>query len=142
MDKKTGPGGVGVIGGKGFYIVLFLCAAVLGVSAWVLLTDAGTNVEEIEAAQHTVDTTGAFVTTVPQSAKDEPVLVESGGIKPVMAELEEPDETPAPAPEPEPEPEAEPVFNGEVTGYVWPVRGGIEVPYSVETLLYDATMAD
>ena len=46
MDKKTSPGGVGAIGGKGFYIVLLLCAAVIGVSAWILLTDAGTNVEE------------------------------------------------------------------------------------------------
>ena len=27
--------------GKGFYIVLFLCVTVIGVSAWSLLTDSG-----------------------------------------------------------------------------------------------------
>ena len=29
-----------------------------------------------------------------------------------------------------------------VMSYVWPVQGQIETPYAVETLLYDATMAD
>ena len=32
--------------GKGFYIVLFLCVAVIGVSAWAMLTGKGTDVED------------------------------------------------------------------------------------------------
>ena len=134
MDKKTSPGSPGAIGGKGFYIVLFLCAAVLGVSAWVLLTDAGTNVEEAESAQSTVDISGAFVTMLPQAT--EPVIIESDAALEVMAQADEPEETD------EAEPTAQPVFSEAVTTYVWPVRGEIERPYSIETLLYDSTMAD
>ena len=37
---------------------------------------------------------------------------------------------------------AEPTYTETVTTYVWPVQGGVEVPYAMETLLYDATMAD
>ena len=142
MDKKTGPGGVGAMGGKGFYIVLFLCAAVIGVSAWILISDVGTNVEEMEAAQNTVDISGAYVTMVPRSAAEAPVIIETDKAEPVMAE-EEPEPEIEPKQEPDPEPiEVKPVFNETVTSYVWPVRGEIEVPYSMETLLYDATMAD
>ena len=135
MDKKKGPDVVGAIGGKGFYIVLFLCAAVLGVSAWVLLTDAGTNVEELEAEQRTVDISEATVTMLPRTATT-PAIIDADEAQPVMAQADEPDT------EQEPEPTAQPVFSETVTDYVWSVRGEIDRPYSMETLLYDSTMAD
>ena len=34
--------------GKGFYIVLFLCVAVIGVSAWSMLTGKGANIAGTE----------------------------------------------------------------------------------------------
>ncbi len=37
---------------------------------------------------------------------------------------------------------AAPTFSETVTTYVWPIQGGVEVPYAMETLRYDATMAD
>ena len=134
MDKKTSPGGVGAMGGKGFYIVLLLCASVIGVSAWILLSGVGTNVEDLEAAQRTVDISEAYVTMIPQGAKDEPVIIETEPAVEAMAEADEP--------APTAQPEEKPVFSETVSNYVWPVRGAVEVPYAMETLHYDATMAD
>ena len=52
--------------GKGFYIVLFLCAAVIGVSAWTLVagTDVETRINDIEAAGIVV-TPGAAASAAP-----------------------------------------------------------------------------
>ena len=35
-SKSSGKGLEGFLMGKGFYIVLFLCAAVIGLSAWMM----------------------------------------------------------------------------------------------------------
>ena len=137
MEKNKSSGAKsGAMEGKGFYIVLFLCAAVIGISAWVLLSDAGTNVEE--TAEHVVDVSDAVVTMLP--GRSSARLEEREEIAPVIA-IAEPEEEEIEENAPEPE-EAQPVFSETVTSYVWPVRGDIEVPYAVETLLYDATMAD
>lgn len=127
MENKTGSGGkTGAMGGKGFYIVLFLCAAVIGVSSWILLSGAGTNVED--EAESVMSVTEVVVTSVPAPTPEakEP------------ADAEEPtrsaEQTAAY--------ELEEVFSEAVVSYVWPVQGGVEVPYAVETLLYDSTMAD
>lgn len=104
--------------GRDFYIVLALCAAVLGTSGWIAIKGAGTDVE-------TQETADAYVREY--SSADEPVAepVESEAL-PVMAEGE-----PVQAEE-----AAKPV------SYIPPVEGGVQRPYSVETLLYDATMHD
>lgn len=133
MDKKKGLGGTaGAMAGKGFYIVLFLCAAAIGASAWIL--SAGTNVEESEAVLQTVDISDAVVTMLPAGTpmedKDDAVAA--------MAEQD------AAAPEAEAADgdEAEEVVSDEERTFVWPVQGSVEVPYAVEALRYDATMAD
>lgn len=130
MDKKTNPG---ALGSKGFIAVIVLCGAVLGASAWLLLSDSAQSEEA--TAERAVDISEAVVTMIPQNAAPTPVIIETEPeAEPVMAQEDISEE--------EPEPAAQPVFSEAVTGYVWPVRGEIEVPYSVETLLYDATMAD
>ncbi len=132
MEKKKGPRfKTGAMGGKGFYIVLCLCAAVIGVSSWILLTDVGTNVETAEEAM--IDISDAIVTTLPAGTP---------------METEDPvEETEAIEPEPLVEEtsvyeETQTVFSETVTSYVWPVQGDIVMPYAVQTLLYDSTMAD
>ena len=130
MENKSGSGArAGAMGGKGFYIVLFLCAAVIGVSAWILLAGVGTNVED--AAEVRVDVSDAIVTTIPAGTP---------------METEETVETMAEEPVEETEEiveyELQEVFSEAVVSYVWPVQGSIDVPYAVETLLYDSTMAD
>lgn len=105
--------------GKDFYIVLALCAAVLASSGYIAIKGAGTDVE-------TQETADAYVRDY--SSADEPVSepVESG-VLPVMAEAE-----------------SEPVVAEEdkPVSYIPPVEGGVQRPYSLETLLYDATMHD
>lgn len=129
MENKTGSGGKAwAMGGKGFYIVLFLCAAVIGVSSWILLSGAGTNVEDDAEAVMSVSevvVTSVPVTT-PEPAQDETAKAE----EPTQNTLESSDN------------ELEAVFSEAVVSYVWPVQGGVEMPYAVETLLYDSTMAD
>lgn len=120
----------GAMGGKGFYIVLCLCAAVIGVSSWILIADAGTNVETAEEAM--IDISDAIVTTLPAGTP---------------METEEPEEEtaaeePAPVEETALTEETQTVFAETVTSYVWPVQGDIVMPYAVQTLLYDSTMAD
>ena len=146
MENKHGSGArAGSLGGKGFYIVLFLCAAVIGVSAWIMLTDARTNVEQ-DTADEIVDVSGAYVTMLPAagSRQDEEV--------PATTEQQPAAPTAEPAPSAAPEtteqtdarqePETQAVFSEGTVAYVWPVKGAVERPYSVQTLLYDSTMAD
>jgi murein DD-endopeptidase MepM/ murein hydrolase activator NlpD len=124
------------LGGKSFYLVLVLCAAVIGVSAWILLSDAGT--DSMEAAETMVDIPDVVVTMVPAgTAMEEEEEAPELDLETLLEETEETDETQ------EAEEEVlQEVFSETVTSYVWPVRGDVETPYSVQTLLYDATMAD
>ena len=146
MENRHGSGAkAGSLEGKGFYIVLFLCAAVIGISAWILLTEAGTNVEDITAEEPVVDVSGAFVTMIPADQSIQPEEDTAA-----MAEGEVEEDEPASNLEEDDvvvqtqveEPQAQAVFSETVTSYVWPVQGTVQRPYSIQTLLYDSTMAD
>ena len=113
--------------GKGFYIVLFLCAAVIGVSAWMMAAGNKTmeNAEKAEVSNFD----NKRVETVILPPEKESVKPEKEA---VAAEEEE-----APVP----------VWNEEqteelVNAYVWPVRGELERWHDVENLSYDVTMRD
>jgi len=117
--------------GKGFYIVLFLCAAVIGVSTWVLMT--GTDVDDKISD---VRSAGVVVT---------PGIVESTA-EPQKDASPAPQNTPAPTPVILPESNnVSPVWNETSAGeelFIWPVSGETITPYSVDSLLYDRTMED
>ena len=117
-DKKPEKRSVRFIEGKGFYIALVLCAAVIGVSAWSLLS--GTKTMDSEHDQNTV----LEVTPAPTI--------------PVPA-------TPVPTPEMTPEPEIPAEDAAETAAqdkYVWPVDGAVLRPYAMTALTYDETMSD
>ena len=122
--------------GKGFYIVLFLCAAVIGVSAWILMSDPGTDVElPITAYDDPLPEETLYMEIQePDVQMEAPVVVHP------VDESETPVSTVIPVEEPvqawAPEPEAAPGL------FVWPVQGEIEVPYTMTSLRYDRTMAD
>ena len=131
--------------GKGFYIVLFLCAAVIGVSAWSLLNGKGT-VEKDDVGDVSLAVTPTrppVVSTMPAPTPT-PESEETG--------WEVPEDAVEVIADPEPEPPEvaaeEPVeqeLPQEVTGpaaYSWPVVGSVDAGYSVETLVYDRTMGD
>lgn len=135
MDSKDNQNGFSArlerfLSGRGYYVVLAVCAVVIGVSVWSLLQKP---VQEPEASA---------VQTV---------------VAPVPAEL--PDATPEPVlstPEPTPEPvSVEQASAEEVTvtlegaeetaaqeAFVLPVQGAVQRPYSVTALAYDETMRD
>ena len=122
--------------GKGFYIVLFLCVAVIGVSTYVLFAGNGADVED---GSLSIPENDIYV-----SESDE-------------QELAEPPETyEQELKEPEPEQSLEEITQTEETGvwsdeqaeisagapFVWPVQGEITVPYSVTALIYNQKMGD
>ena len=111
-DKKPEKKSVRFIEGKGFYIALVLCAAVIGVSAWSLLS--GTKTMDDGRDQNAV----LEVTPAPTI--------------PIPA-------TPAPTPEMTPEPEI-PAEDAAATAaqdkYVWPVDGAVLRPYAMTVLAY------
>lgn len=130
MDKKKKPFGARLeafLAGKGFYIVLVLCAAVIGVSAWSMLSGG--------------------VQEVSRTEPDDAVQVD--GLQPVQRT--EPTEPAAPAqveiPE-EPLPVSEkleettPAAVEAKEYYIWPVAGPVDAPYSMDALAYSATMRD
>ena len=59
-SKSSGNGLEGFLTGKGFYIVLFLCAAVIGLSAWMMAAGNETMEEltnsDVSMNSHRVET--------------------------------------------------------------------------------------
>ena len=118
----------GFMTGKGFYIVLFLCAAVIGISAWMMaagngameeLTPTGTTFEE-----RRVET--IIITPAPRTERVETIALPSVTVE----EAEEP---------------VQPVWNeeeSESVSFVWPVEGELERLHDVQALHYDVTLRD
>ena len=126
--------------GKGFYIVLFLCAAVIGVSAWMMaagnraMSNDHTAVSEIGRTESIV---------IPASVPDAVPVTDYEALLPTLTEpveeeiietaesVEETVETMAVEAEPESDP-----------GFLWPVSGDIGRAYHINQLRYDATLGD
>lgn len=136
MSEKKNSGGMleAFFAGKGFYIVLFLCVAVIGISAWIMLAGTGTDVEQIANAEDAADV------RLPQETEAVVVSEEPPSEDTGRAEPEEPVMESAEAPVTEVWHEIEPQSPADY--FIWPVAGEIEVPYSVTALLYDRTMRD
>ena len=141
MDKKKsfGQSLEAFFAGKGFYIVLFLCVAVIGASAWVMLTENGADVENTEIGM-------SLENELPEPTAPPETVAPVQTPAPVAApEQEKAQEVLAPAPEPAEEavpvaaPEKPEIVN---SFFVWPVNGEIESPYSMAALIYSRTMHD
>jgi murein DD-endopeptidase MepM/ murein hydrolase activator NlpD len=117
--------------GKGFYIVLALCVALLGVSAYFLLTgNDGTDVD-----QQTMNESYTEYEDDPETALTIPMDDEGdGGAAEPVDEPESEDET-----EVWNEQEAETAVSAAM---IWPVEGEIDIPYSMETLVYNERLGD
>lgn len=121
--------------GKGFYIVLILCVAVIGASSMVLI-NGGEEQTDVDIP--------ADIAVIANNDAAEPVQQEP------VQELQPDQVTEAPAAAPADEPSvteedpAQPTDEQTVASdfYIWPVAGEIEIPYSVDALVYNRTMAD
>ncbi len=133
----------GFFTGKGFYIVLFLCAAVIGVSAWMMATGNETMSEDPTKSNsaslndrrvETVIVPAQSVTPVPASPEPAAPEVDTEGLAETLGET--PDSEAVAALEEEPAVEAAAPI------YVWPVVGEVERIHSSDTLRYDETLRD
>ena len=162
-EKKTFTQKIGdFLAGKGFYVVLLICTAVIGVSAWILLS-AG-NLKD------TTTTDGKDLASVSQAA-DEAMASANSDIADALASddaeagAKAPEQTTQPSPSPSPSvaPSAQPsatpkaddtkkdtsagtedteeVMAKELV-FVWPVIGDIAVMYAADELIYNETLGD
>lgn len=150
MDKKKsfGQSLEAFFAGKGFYIVLFLCVAVIGVSAWTMLAgDMGdpadiSDMDSLSALEEPVGTEA----TEPPLTLSETELPEPEEAAPVAnIEPEEPVQQSAPTPVTEsPAPSSAAAAAPETipTYFVRPVAGEVENGYSMTALQYNRTMQD
>lgn len=132
-NKKDGLSRLGdFLAGKGFYIVLFLCVAAIGISGYFLLTDS------LQPTQTVAKPTQVVVTPTPTAA--------APTVTPTPTPTPTPTATPAPTPVATPTPSVTPtpapVPTPAALVFTWPVKGEVLSPHSVETLAYDETMGD
>ena len=124
----------GFFTGKGFYIVLFLCAAVIGVSAWMLAAGNATMEAELNSVNDELFNRVETVIIPPaQEESVEVMQVESENI--VIETAEEAPEAVEVMAEPVEEVMAEPE-------YLWPVSGEVDRRHDANRLFYDETMGD
>lgn len=121
--------------GKGFYIVLFLCVATIGISGYYLVQSVVHDTSTITQAG------GSAAVTIPDQNVTRPMVP----VKPQVKERPTPKPTaPEPAqeqkddPEPVKQPEKETMSNV----FTWPAKGEVLRDYSVETLSFDPTLGD
>ncbi len=158
-EKKSFTRRIGdFIAGKGFYVVLLVCTAVIGISAWILLS-AG-NLKDTSEAENIagVSQAGDEAMASPDSgiadalASDEAEAraeIPEESLKPSATPSASPSAKPSAAPKEDTQKketaadseESEEAMAKEL-GFVWPVMGDIAVMYAVDELIYDETMGD
>ena len=122
--------------GKGFYIVLFLCAAIIGGSAWMMAAGERTMAEDIADMNRQSLENHRVETVILPPAQEEI----QQAMAPETRVTREEDEGVAPA-------QSSETWNGEPAAepgpsYVWPVSGQIDRRHDNKVLTYDATMRD
>ena len=132
----------GFLGGKGFYIALMLCVSIIAVSAWMLVNgDTDDETEAVDSVEVTPYVNRQVIEWTTPKPSQKPVEV----IAPVTPEV-----TPTAVPAEEPvqeiyvpvEDDVQPVVDLSKLSYVWPVVGDVELPYSMDALVYNSTMED
>lgn len=148
--------------GKGFYLVVLLCVAVVGFSGWYLATQVGQSADDtVDAvtASGAIDATDAEVSGdmpgdevgAPVSGRTEIKVPTVTSPAPSQSpEVTEP--TPATEPTPSTEPEEDkPAQTQNAAGgmttpvplvYTWPVKGTVLTAHSADELVYNETMGD
>ena len=131
--------------GKGFYIVLFLCVATIGISGYYLLQTVVNSASEPAGGGASVtipdQSAGRPSVTVPGPVEDPPAVSSRPQAKPDPAPAAQPDD-PEPVKDAAPEPDTRESGKTVSKVFTWPVQGTILRDYSVEALSLDPTMGD
>ena len=130
-SKSSGHGLEGFLAGKGFYIVLFLCAAVIGLSAWMMTAGNETMEDrnDFSLSDHRVET--VLITPDAAAPKVEVIAIPEQVPEPLEPVVEETEEE-----------EVLPVWNETAAEICWPVEGELERLHDVQHLHYDVTLRD
>ena len=130
--------------GKGFYIVLFLCVAAIGVSGYYLIRTValgtGLSAQAGGSAQVTLPDQSVQrpVTPVAPSVEETPSDTRETGVSEPVQE-----DDPEPVKQSQEEPAVQPQEEGTVSDvFTWPVKGVVLRDFTVETLSLDPTMGD
>lgn len=136
------------ISGKGFYLVLLVCVAAIGISGYFLVrsiseTFADDPVAAVGSTQLPEESVSPSPSVSPSTQPSRQPIVTvspepsvSPSVSPAVIASEEP--SPEPSPEPEPEASKKPT----ALVFTWPVNGAVIASFSVEALVYDETMLD
>ncbi len=126
------------LSGKGFYIVLFLCAAVIGVSAWMMAAGNETmNNDALQTSVSTNDDRRVETVIIPAHPhKESPLEQELESEAPNVS-----DEGPAEAPAAVDNIDS-PAVQAVIPVFDWPVSGEVDRGHSGDRLVYDMTMQD
>ena len=125
--------------GKGFYIVLFLCVATIGISGYYLLK---TVVDDTRAA---APAGGDASVTIPDQSVARPTAPKPAEPTPPAVTQPEPAAQPDdPEPVKDTAPEPDTVTSKETMSkvFTWPVQGAVLRDFSVEALSLDPTLGD
>ena len=120
--------------GRGFYIVLSLCVAAIGISGYYLFSSL-----QPDGADAPVSAPTQVVVAVSPTVE---------AVKPAVTAVPSPTATPASSsppsspPEPVRTPSAAPEPAQTASLFVWPLRGQVVAGWSLEVLAYDETMGD
>lgn len=131
----------GFMEGKGYYIVLFLCIAAIGISGYFLFRGLFAQPEGFGSEPTAVVSGQAEMT---QDQKDQqsalPPKAEEEDTAAAQPETDTASQTQQAAPQEEtPAPDEEAAAS---SAYVWPVEGSVDRDFSLEVFAYDATMGD
>lgn len=146
------------LNGKGFYIILIICVAAVGIAGYALFFSGGGDDADDLMSVPTVSPIVAppSVTPVPASPRpsSEPLVtaVPSGALNSGEVVMSKPSDEPLPASKETTPPdnatavaggaELDPPKRPTAGFYVWPLGGEVMVPFSVDELVFSNTMED
>lgn len=130
--------------GKGFYIVLFLCIAAIGISGYFLFTTFQRSVEVISPTleSEVIPQTEPLPEQDVLPSQDSVSTMGEGQIEQSEEEIQEESSSDDETSQENDLLEKETSVNLEDLRFVWPVSGTILADFSTETLAYNATMGD
>ena len=129
--------------GRGFYIVLFLCVAAIGISGYYLFStlNLGGGETAVSAPTQVVVTPSYSLEAVKPTVSPKPAETAGSGETPTPAPAATPEDTTA-EPQLSRPAQTEPAPAETASVFAWPVNGEILADYSLEVLAYDETMGD
>jgi len=122
--------------GKGFYIVLFLCVATIGISGYYLVSVFNSGEDPVPQP-----VSGGAQVVIPKDDEVKPPPIPDQSGIPQLDEHALPPEEKEPS-DGEQSQDSQPTVAVTPPVYTWPVKGEIASPFSLEVLAYDETMGD